>query len=91
MKILKVKRYLNRDGGVGNKRVDSVTNVELRKSDNKHYFNDTQSESPYKRRMKREGETLTTEIMYLPRVLPNGTQGGTRLLSEIAIAGGGHG
>jgi hypothetical protein len=60
---------------VGNKRVDSVTNVELRKSDNKHYDNDTQSESPYERGMKQEDETLTTGIMYLPRVFPNGIQG----------------
>jgi hypothetical protein len=55
--------------------VGSVTNVELRKSDNKHYYNDAQSESPYKCGMEREDETLTTGIMYLPRVLPNGTQG----------------
>jgi hypothetical protein len=32
---------------VRNKRVGSVTNVELRKSDDKRYYNDTQSESPY--------------------------------------------
>jgi hypothetical protein len=50
-------------------------NVELRKSDNKHYYDDTQSESPYERVMKREDETLTIGIMYLPRVLPNDTQG----------------
>jgi hypothetical protein len=60
---------------VGNKRVGSVTNVELRKNDNKHYYNDAQSENPYKCGMKREDETLTTGIMYLPRVLPNSTQG----------------
>jgi hypothetical protein len=50
-------------------------NVELRKNDNKHYYNDAQSENPYKCGMKREDETLTTGIMYLPRVLPNSTQG----------------
>jgi hypothetical protein len=62
---------------VGNIRVDSATNVELRKSDNKHFFfyNDARSESPYECRMKRGDETLATGIMYLPRVLPNGTQG----------------
>jgi hypothetical protein len=57
-------------------RVDSITNVELRKSDNKHVFhNDARSESPYECRMKPGDETLTTGIMYPPRVLPNGTQG----------------
>jgi hypothetical protein len=59
-------------GTVGNIRVGSVTSVELRRNDNKHYYND---ESPYKCRMKQEHETLTTRIMYLPRVLPNGKQG----------------
>jgi hypothetical protein len=39
------------------------------------YYNDARSESPYECRMKRGDETLTTGIMYLPRVLPNGTQG----------------
>jgi hypothetical protein len=38
-------------------------------------YNDTQSQSPYRFRMKRGDETLITGIMYLPRVLPNGTQG----------------
>jgi hypothetical protein len=37
-------------------------------------YNDVQSESPYERGMKREDETLTTRIMYLPRGLPNGLQ-----------------
>jgi hypothetical protein len=68
------RSFPNRES-VGNKRVGSVTNVELRKSDNKYYYNDAQSESPDKCGMKREDETLTTGIMYLPRVLPNGTQG----------------
>jgi hypothetical protein len=36
--------------------------------------NDAQSESPYERGIKREDETLTTGIMYLPRAIPNGLQ-----------------
>jgi ankyrin repeat protein len=60
---------------VGNVRVGSVTSVELRKNDNKHYYND---ESPYKCGMKQEHETLATRVMYLPRVLPNARYSATK-------------
>jgi hypothetical protein len=39
------------------------------------YYNDAQSESPYKRGVNREDDRITTGVMYLPRAIPNGLQG----------------
>jgi hypothetical protein len=64
-----------KEQGVGNVHIGSVTSVELRKNDNKHYYND---ESPYKCGMKQEHETLATRIMYLLRVLPNARYSATK-------------
>jgi hypothetical protein len=61
---------------VRNIRVDgNVTSIELQGMGRSLLMSDKRSKSTYKCEVKREDETLTTGIMYLPRALPNGLPG----------------